>query len=139
MPGARGKVEIKLVLPPDLKAQLDAEAQARGMDRSALICAQLLAFAEGSQESDGEAIQRRLDQVLRDHVALREQLTQVITLIETFMAAVGKPHAPAEKGYPQPASWEETYPELYETPTPEPTPPAETPQAPTKRWGLWPR
>ena len=45
-------------------------------------------------------------------------------LIETFMAAVGKPAAPAEKVYPTPATWEETYPELYAPKPPEPTPAA---------------
>jgi hypothetical protein len=134
MAGASGKSIVKLVLPADLKEALDAEAQARGMDRSALICAQLLAFAEESPEPDETSIQRRLDQVLRDHVALREQLSQIVTLIETFMASVAKPATPAAQVYPTPATLEETYPELYAPPAPPPVEPVTVAEAPVKKW-----
>jgi hypothetical protein len=139
MPRAKGKAEIKLVLPEALKAQLDAAAAEHGMDRSALIC-QRLQDALESQETNEVA--RRLSELARDSAATRdevaqlhEDLKQVVTLIETFMAAVSKPSAPAEKLYPPPASWEETYPELY-APRQESTPAVavEVPQAPAKRW-----
>jgi hypothetical protein len=139
MPRAKGKAELKLVLPEALKAQLDADAAEYGMDRSALIC-QRLHDALESQETNEVA--RRLGELARDSAAMREEvaqlhedLTQVVTLIETFMTAVGKPSTPTEKVYPTPASWEETYPELY-APRQEPTPAAavEAPQAPAKRW-----
>jgi hypothetical protein len=136
MAGGRSKVVLQVVMPPELKAEVDAAATAEGLDRSAWICARLQAPPEASVVDD---LARRLDQVLRDHDVLREQLGQVITLIETFMAAVGKPQAPAEKGYPQPATWQETYPELYQPATPDAGASGETPTPQTKRWGLWPR
>jgi hypothetical protein len=95
-------------------------------------------------DAGGESgeVARRLAELARDSAVLREQVTQlhedvrqVVTLIETFMAAVSKPSPPAEKGYPTPASWEETYPELYEPKAPDPTPVVGVePQAPVKRW-----
>ena len=133
MPAAKGKTEIRVVVPDELKAQLEKEASARGIDRSTWITMQL----QSVEEPDAlGAMGQRLDQVIRDMDTIREQLAQVITLIETFMAAVGKPQAPAEKVYPTPATWEETYPELYGPKTPEPMPAAavEAPQARAKRW-----
>jgi hypothetical protein len=140
MPGAKGKAEIKVVLPEALKARLDADAAEYGMDRSALICQRLQDTLE-SQET--HEVARRLGELARDSAVMRDELTQlhgdlkhVVTLIETFMAAVSKPSTPAEKVYPTPATWEETYPELYAPKPQEPTPPVtvEEPRAPVKRW-----
>jgi hypothetical protein len=132
MPGAKGKAEIKVVLPQALKAELDADAAAHGVDRSTWICMRLQTVDE---TAEGERLRPLLEHVFRDHAVMRDQLAQVITLIETFMAAVGKPAASAEKVYPTPATWEETYPELYAPKPPEPTPAVVVePQAPAKRW-----
>jgi hypothetical protein len=134
MRGASGKAIIKLVLPDELKAALDAEAQARGLDRSAWICAQLLAGAEAAPASDETSIQRRLDQLVRDHAVLREQMAQIITLIETVIAGVQKPAPAAEPAYPIPATLEETYPELYAPSAPPPVEPVTVAEAPVKKW-----
>ena len=139
MPAAKGKTEIRVVVPDELKAQMDREAAEHGMDRSALIC-QRLHDALESQET--HEVARRLGELARDSAAMREEvahlhedLQQVVTLIETFMAAVSKPGTPAEKVYPTPATWEETYPELYAPKAPAPTPAGVgEPQAPVKRW-----
>jgi hypothetical protein len=132
MPAAKGKTEIRVVIPDALKAQLEREAAERGLDRSAWITMQLQSEDAPDVTS---ALAQRIDQVIRDMDTMREQLAQVITLIETFMAAVGKPSTPAEKVYPTPATWEETYPELYAPKPPAPTPAVVVvPQAPAKRW-----
>ena len=139
MPAAKGKTEIRVVLPDALKAELEQEAAEQGVDRSTWI-AMRLQTVDASGES-GE-VARRLRELARDSAAMREQvaqlhegLQQVVTLIEAFIAAVGKPPAPAEKVYPTPATWAETYPELYapEAPTPTPAGMGEPP-APVKRW-----
>jgi len=135
MPVAKGKSEIKLVVQEPLKAQLDAEAADRGIDRSSLICQRLLASYD---EQDPGAMERRLDQVIRDLSALREDMAQVITLMETFVAGLGKPPIPSgEKVYPTPATLEETYPELKTMQAS--VPPTDAPTMPAKRWTLWPR
>jgi hypothetical protein len=132
MPAAKGKTEIRVVLPDELKATLEQEAAEQGVDRSTWI-AMRLQTVDAAGES-GE-VARRLSELARDTAALREDLRQVVILIETFMAAVSKPAAPAEKVYPQPATWEETYPELYAPKAPDPTPAVVVePQAPAKRW-----
>jgi hypothetical protein len=132
MPAAKGKTEIRVVIPDALKAQLEREAAERGLDRSAWITMQLQSEDAPDVTS---ALAQRIDQVIRDMDTMREQLAQVITLIETFMAAVGTPSTPAEKVYPTPATWEETYPELYAPKPPAPTPAVVVvPQAPAKRW-----
>jgi hypothetical protein len=132
MPAAKGKTEIRVVIPAALKAQLEREAAERGLDRSAWITRRLQSEDAPDVTS---ALAQRLDQVIRDMDTMREQLAQVITLIETFMAAVGTPSTPAEKVYPTPATWEETYPELYAPKPPAPTPAVVVvPQAPAKRW-----
>jgi hypothetical protein len=132
MPAAKGKTEIRVVIPDALKAQLEREAAERGLDRSAWITMQLQSEDAPDVTS---ALAQRIDQVIRDMDTMHEQLAQVITLIETFMAAVGKPSTPAEKVYPTPATWEETYPELYAPKPPAPTPAVVVvPQAPAKRW-----
>jgi hypothetical protein len=132
MPAGKGKTEIRVVIPDELKVQLEREAAERGLDRSTWITMQL----QSDDEPDAiGALGQRMDQVIRDLDTMREQFAQVITLIETFMAAVGKPSTPAEKVYPTPATWEETYPELYAPKTQEPTPAVVVaPQAPVKRW-----
>jgi hypothetical protein len=132
MPAAKGKTEIRVVVPDELKAQLDKEASERGIDRSTWITMQLQLVEE--PDAIG-ALGQQIDQVIRDLDTMREQLAQVVTLIETFMTAVGKPSTPAEKTYPTPATWEETYPELYAPKPPAPTPAVVVaPQAPAKRW-----
>jgi hypothetical protein len=143
MPAAKGKTEIRVVLPDALKAELEQEAAEQGVDRSTWIAMRLQTVDEGGES--GEVV-RRLAELARDSAVMREaldqlhrDLAQVVTLIETFMTAVGKPSTPAEKVYPQPATWEETYPELYEPQAPDPTPVVGVePPAPVKRW-RWPR
>jgi hypothetical protein len=145
MPAAKGKTEIRVVLPDALKAELEQEAAEQGVDRSTWITMRLQTV-DASGES-GE-VARRLSELARDSAVMREALTQlhedlrqVVVLIEAFMAAVGKPATPAEKVYPTPATWEETYPELYAPTPPESSPAAVVvePPAPAKRWGIWPR
>ena len=139
MPAAKGKTEIRVVLPDALKAALEQEASEQGVDRSTWI-AMRLQMVDASGES-GE-IAQRLSDLSRDSAAVREALTQlhedlrqVVILIETFMAAVSKPASPTEKVYPPTATWEETYPELYAPKGPDPTPEVVVdPQAPAKRW-----
>jgi hypothetical protein len=139
MPAAKGKTEIRVVLPESLKAELEQEAAEQGVDRSTWIAMRLQTI-DASGES-GE-VARRLSELARDSAVVREALSQlhedlrqVVVLIEAFMAAVGKPSAPAEKVYPTPATWEETYPELYAPKVPETTPTVVVaPQAPAKRW-----
>jgi hypothetical protein len=143
MPAAKGKAEIRFVAPDALKARLDAEAIDRGMDRSALICQRLQDALEGEETAE---VARRLGELARDSAVMRdalkqlhEDLTQVVTLIETFMAAVGKPSTPAEKVYPTPATFEEIYPELYAPKPPEPVTPRAAPQPAAKGWLSWRR
>jgi hypothetical protein len=134
---AKGKAELKVVMPEELKEQVDTEAKARGIDRSALICLRV-------QESYGLAPQDdvglKVEQVIRDLDMLKQDFRAVVTLIETFVEDVGKSKGAPEKVYPAPASIEETYPEvkaMLAAPqgpaVDEDTPAAVTP-VPEKRW-----
>ncbi len=108
MPAAKGKTEIRVVLPESLKAELEQEAAEQGVDRFTWIAMRLQTI-DASGES-GEVARRLSELALNSAVVrealsqLHEDLRQVVGLIEAFMAAVGKPSAPAEKVYPTPAS-----------------------------------
>ncbi len=138
MPAAKGKVELKVVLPQELKEQLDTDAAERGLDRSAWMT--MVLQSSYDEQGPGQAV--RLDQLIRDHVALREQVEQIAISLRELVEAIQKaPATPAKKVYPTPATWAETYPELYA-----PKPPAselapvvvEAPAA-KKGWRPWRR
>jgi hypothetical protein len=138
MPAAKGKVELKVVLPQELKEQLDADATERGMDRSAWMTMVL----QSSYDEQGHSQAVRLDQLIRDHVALREQVEQVAISLRELVEALQKaPTTPAKKVYPTPATWAETYPELYAPtpPAPEPAPIVVEAPATKKGWRPWRR
>jgi|SRR5882724_4866746 len=137
MPAAKGKAELKVMLPQELKAQLDADAAERSLDRSAWVTMLL----QSSYDEEGHGQTARLDQLIRDHAALREQVAQLVASLQELVASLQKSSAPPPKPvYPTPATWEETYPELYAPKVPEPTPePVETdaPAAERKGWRPW--
>ena len=137
MPAAKGKVDLKVSMPGELKAQLDTDAADRGMDRSALITMLLLSSYEAPEPSD---IPARLDQLIRDQAVLREQVAQLVTAIQEVLEAMRQaPAKPAKEVYPTPATWEETYPELYAPKVPEPPPVAVAPPPPEKKGWPWRR
>ena len=137
MPAAKGKVELKVVLPQELKEQLDTDAAERGVDRSAWMTMLL----QSSYDEHGHDQAARLDQLIRDQVFLREQVAELATALHELMASLQKtPATPAKPVYPTPATLEETYPELYAPKTPEPVPdPVEESPAPVKGWRRWRR
>lgn len=139
MPPAEGKQGIKVVVPEALKAQLDADAQARGMDRSLLIC---LRLQESYTDIPLDATGPKLDQLIRDHAVLRDEFRQIVTLLETFVTRMTAQVHPVEPVYPTPATIEETYPELQALAASGETPATcEHPSAVVeeRRWKLWPR
>jgi hypothetical protein len=139
MPPGRGKEAVKVVLPVDLKAELDAEAAAQGIDRSALILARL---AQGSGDDGADpwaSLQARLDHQERQLAGMQETLRELVTALHEVLAAVRSSSTPRqEPAYPVPASLEETYPELYAPKAPAPVSATPTPE-PVKRWSPWRR
>jgi hypothetical protein len=136
MPAAKGKVDLKVSMPSELKAQIDTDAAKRGMDRSALITMLLLSSYEAPEPSE---IPARLDQLIRDQAVLRDQVAQLVTAFQEVLEAMRQaPATPAKEVYPTPATWEQTYPELY-APRVEPPAPAPLQPAEKKGWGPWRR
>src|SRR2546430_9003248 len=110
MPAAKGKVELKVMLPQELKEQLDADATERGLDRSAWMTMLL----QSSYDEHGHDQTARLDQLIRDQSVLRDQVAQLVTALHELVESLQKsPAKPAKEVYPTPATWEETYPEMY--------------------------
>jgi hypothetical protein len=133
MPAGRGKEAVKVVLPVDLKAALDAEAAAQGLDRSALILARL---AQGSTHvpDPWASLQARLDHQERQLASLQETLRELVTALHEVLVAVRSSAAPPPvPAYPVPATLEETYPELYAPQAEAPVSAATIPE-PAKRW-----
>ena len=141
MPAAKGKQSISVVVPDGVKEALDAEASARGLDRSALILAKLQADAE---QSTWASVSTRLDHQDRQMTVIRESLEQLVSSLQELVASLNQPPAtPPQPVYPTPAKLEDVYPELKamrETTVDQASLfPQPVPEPPAKRWRVWPR
>jgi hypothetical protein len=102
-----GNERVRLRLPAALCAQLQAEAERREVTLSEIVVSKIMALQEAEVRRQ-EAGERRLEQLIAEVLALRDELRQLVGLLEALVQQQTPPAAAPEPQLPI-ATYEQMY------------------------------